>query len=248
MNPLARWQALRKEDAETANRIAWLFVLGGLVPVSLIVFSAGWAQWIKDTPKGPMMMATAHAFASNYMYVYIVAIIAAIMLTRKLAAKLPNLGRCITMGAVAGAIATLALDGLRMIGVVKGWLPMDTPILFGTVILGPGSDPDAIYTVGLLYHILNGASFGLLYGLIWGHQETNRDALKAGIGMLLVVELGMMTLPPMQPMVGSFGLDHSWPNLFLITLAAHIAFGAVMALIVQATARPIHTPNDEVTA
>ena len=248
MNPLARWQELRQEDSVNATRIALLFVLGGLVPASLIVFSAGWAQWIKETPKGPMMMANAHTFASNYIYVYVIAIMGAVVLTRKLSAKLPNLGRCVTMGAAAGAIAPLALDGLRMVGVVQGWIPMDTPVLIGTVILGPGSDPDAVYAVGLLYHVLNGASFGLIYGLIWGHQESNRAALKAGIGMLLAIELAMMTLPPMQPMVGAFGLDHSWPNLFLITLAAHVAFGTVMALIVQATARPIQATIHEEAA
>lgn len=238
MSPWTRWQDMRNEEQGLANQVAALFVLGGLVPVSLIVFSTGWAQLIKDTPKGPAMMANAHLFASSYLIVYVAAIVATVVLLRRLHAKAPNLARCATMGAMAGALATLTLDGLRLVGVVKGWLPMDTPVLFGTVILGPGSDPDNIYAVGTLYHIINGASFGLIYGLVWGHQASNRAALKAGIGLLLVIELGMMTLPPMQPIVGSFGIDHAWPQLFLITAAAHVAFGASMALIVQATARP----------
>ncbi len=35
----------------------------------------------------------------------------------------------------------------------------------------------------------------------------------------------MMTLPPMGPMTGLFGVDFSWPGLFLVTLVAHILAG-----------------------
>ena len=47
------------------------------------------------------------------------------------------------------------------------------------------------------------------------------------------MELGMMTAPPMGPMVGMFGVRYAWPQLFLVTLVAHIAFGIVLGLLVQ---------------
>jgi hypothetical protein len=50
---------------------------------------------------------------------------------------------------------------------------------------------------------------------------------------LLLVETGMMTLPPMEPMVGPFGIDYAWPQLFLSTLVAHIAFGIILGIGVQ---------------
>lgn len=238
MNIMKRYHALRKEDPRAATKMAIILVLGGLVPVSLIVFSTAWAQLVKGLPKGPAMMGAAHDFASGYLWVYAASILIVAWMTLELHKSHPRLARRVAVGAAIGVLATFALDGLRLMGVVKGWLPMDTPVLFGTVILGPGSAPQNVYLVGMMYHLLNGASFGLVYALLWGRQPTTRAALQRGIGLLLVVELGMMTLPPMQPIVGWFGLDHAWPQLFLITLAAHVAFGAVLALMGQGLLPP----------
>lgn len=49
----------------------------------------------------------------------------------------------------------------------------------------------------------------------------------------MVIELGMMTAPPVAPMAGPFGIDHQWPQLFLLTLVAHIALGITMGLLAQ---------------
>lgn len=49
----------------------------------------------------------------------------------------------------------------------------------------------------------------------------------------LIVELGMMTLPPMGPMTGLFGTAFKWPHLFLLTLIAHLFFGVALGLLVQ---------------
>ncbi len=50
---------------------------------------------------------------------------------------------------------------------------------------------------------------------------------------MLLVELGMMTLPPMGPMTGLFGAGFSWPGLFLVTLVAHVLAGIALGLLTQ---------------
>ena len=43
------------------------------------------------------------------------------------------------------------------------------------------------------------------------------------------VELGMMTGPPMGPMVGLFGYNYAWPQLFALTFVAHVVYGGARA-------------------
>lgn len=230
---------LWREEPVRARPATALLAFGGLVPVSLIVFSTGWAQIVQGARMGPMMLQQAHAFSRWYIWLYVASILLAILITTRLAKKDRAMARRAMVGAAAGALATFALDGWRLTGVVQGWLPMDTPILFGSVLLGTGHHPASVYAVGMAYHIANGASFGLIYAILWGRQPTVGAALARGVGLLLVIELGMMTLPPMQPMVGAFGVDHAWPQLFLVTLVAHVAFGVVLVLIVHGAIKTV---------
>lgn len=43
----------------------------------------------------------------------------------------------------------------------------------------------------------------------------------------------MMTLPPMGPMTGLFGVNFSWPGLFLVTLMAHVLAGLTIGLLTE---------------
>jgi len=97
---------------------------GGFVPINLIVLSFGYAQYYKGQGIGPKIIRVAHEFAVPYLYfVYIPAIlflIWAIFYTKK---TYPDLYRRIVVGLSAGAIATIGLDWIRQMGVIKGWLP-----------------------------------------------------------------------------------------------------------------------------
>ncbi len=42
----------------------------------------------------------------------------------------------VTLGIAAGVLATLALDSIRIPGYLLGWMPMDLPMRFGTMVLG----------------------------------------------------------------------------------------------------------------
>jgi hypothetical protein len=88
-------------------------------------------------------------------------------------------------------------------------------------------------SAGVVVHYLNGANFGLFYAFVWGKRASYRSAVLWALGWLTIVELGMMTLPPMAPMVGPFGIKYAWPELFLITLGAHWLFAIVLGLLVQ---------------
>ena len=80
---------------------------------------------------------------------------------------------------------------------------------------------------------MNGANFGLFYTFVWGKQRTYSRAIFWATTWAIMVEIGMMTGPPMGPMVGMFGIRFAWPQLFLLTLAAHIAFGLTLGILTQ---------------
>lgn len=66
-----------------------------------------------------------------------------------------------------------------------------------------------------------------------GKRRTNLAAALGGTAWALVLELGMMVGPPMAPMTGPFGVLYAWPQMFLVTLVAHIFFGIALGLLVQ---------------
>ncbi len=221
--------------ARTPNRrtklILTLIALltGGAAPITMLLLSTGVAQWVQGLTKMPEVLMSAHAFARVYLWVALipslVVLLGIALYSRK---RYPDLYNRIWAGLAAGAVATVFLDFFRMMGVIHGWLPSDTPPFFGKLILGPQAPAGAVLSIGFLYHFLNGASFALPYALLFG-----RPRWYWGIAWALIYELGMMTLPPMAPLFGPFGSKTGSPAFFLSTLVAHIAFGAVLGLLVE---------------
>ncbi|MGR3179051.1 MAG: hypothetical protein ACUZ8E_13445 [Candidatus Anammoxibacter sp.] len=206
---------------------------GGAVPIQFVTLSFGYAQLIKQVSLGPKVVITAHEFASFYIpIVYIPSLLLLLAITLYSRTKYPDLYRRIVVGLAVGAISTIALDAVRQSGVIHGWLPADMPILFGKAATGSGSFT-VYYPVGLFIHFFNGANFGLVYAFIWGKRKNNKSAVLWAIFWLLLMELGMMTAPPMGPMVGPFGTNYAWPELFILTFIAHVAFGVVLGLLTQ---------------
>ena len=206
---------------------------GGAVPIQFVTLSFGYAQLVKQISLGPKVVITAHEFASYYIpLIYIPSILILIAITLYSRTKHPDLFRRIVIGLGMGAIATVALDAVRQSGVIHGWLPADMPILFGKAATGSGSFA-YYYPAGLFLHFMNGANFGLIYAFFWGKRKSFKSAVLWATFWLLLMELGMMTAPPMGPMVGPFGTNYAWPQLFLLTLVAHVAFGVVLGLLTQ---------------
>ena len=208
-------------------------IAGGTVPIQLVTLSFGYAQYWQDIDMGPRVISVAHEFATWYIpliYLPAVAALAAIGLYSR--HRYPDLYRRIIVGLGMGAVATIALDAVRQAGVIHGWLPADTFVMFGK--MATGSPNFAVfYPAGILVHYLNGANFGLFYAFVWGKRRSYASAAWWATVWALLLELGMMTGPPMGPMVGLFGINYAWPQLFLLTLVAHVAFGIAMGLLIQ---------------
>ena len=134
------------------------------------------------------------------------------------------------MGLAAGAIATIGLDWIRQMGVLEGWLPGDTPTMFGKMITGSNSFIKYFW-VGQFAHFFNGADFGLVFTLVFGRSDTLKRNIGMAVFWLLLMELGMMLGPPMGPMVGLFGVRYMWPQLFVLTLFAHVVHGTILGIL-----------------
>jgi len=218
-----------------------LFV-GGFVPIHLILLSFGYAEYYKAQSIGPKIIRVAHEFGLPYMlYFYIpslLILIGIILYSRK---RYPDLFRRITVGLAAGAIATIGLDWIRQMGVMNGWLPADTPEMFGKMVTGSSSFNE-YYWVGQFVHFMNGADFGLVFTLVFGNFKTYGKTVMMAIFWLLLMELGMMTGPPMGPMVGLFGVKWMWPQLFLLTFVAHIVHGTITGLLAHHWLKPEDEP------
>ena len=152
---------------------------------------------------------------------------------------------------ISGALASFALEAIRIPGyMVTKWIPMDSmislPGLFLTEKISSLSEvkqvvmqsgvamnlyhaPLDAFIAGGLWHFWNGATFGIIYALIIG-----RGRWWYGIIWASIIEIGMMFAPYLIMMKGPFGIEHmDGYNLFTITLLAHIAFGAVLGILVQ---------------
>lgn len=138
-------------------------------------------------------------------------------------------------GVWVGASATAALDLFRLTSFSLGLLPGNMPRMFGVLILdtmaiGPTPLSDL---VGSLYHYWVSVCFGLTYALICG-----RTRWWGGLIWGLIIEVGMMTTPPMVIAMdtGYFGLKLGqgiFNGVFLGSLVPHIAYGTALGLLLE---------------
>lgn len=202
---------------------------GGGATIFMLLLSSGYAMGLRGLTRMPEFLPVMHAFARVYVWaVWLPSLVALVLVALYSRRHLPALANRIGAGLGAGALATFVLNFFRQLGVLHGWLPVDSPILFGKMILGPQAQGPTLLLVGLIYHFLNGASFGAFYTLVWG-----RAHWMWGVFWGLLLELGMMTLPPMAPVFGPFGNRTGSPAYFVITLIAHLGFGIALGLLAR---------------
>ncbi len=136
-----------------------------------------------------------------------------------------SLARASAVGLAAGAVATVALEAIRLPGFWLGFMPGNLPRLMGVLLLNQfASGPSMKSNVaGWAYHFWNGASFGLIYVLVFGSR---RRWMGAVFGVLL--GLGFMFSPVVSALgVGFMGLDFSTGFPLTVTFA-HAAFGLAL--------------------
>ncbi|MBI2155095.1 MAG: hypothetical protein HYU24_15550 [Candidatus Rokubacteria bacterium] len=151
------------------------------------------------------------------------------------ARRYDQLANRIWTGLWVGATATAALDFFRLQSFLLGWLPGNLPRMFGVLIMdtmatGPTPLSDV---VGGLYHYWVSACFGLTYALIMG-----RTRWWGGLIWGLIIEIGMMTTPPMVIAMdtGYFGLRAGYGlfnGVFIGSLIPHISYGIVLGLLLE---------------
>ena len=183
----------------------------------------------------PMAFPAAQAgYATLHDLAYLAIIPAATMLVlawallRKSSAA--GLAALIRDGAVAGALATVALEAVRYSGFRMGFMPGKLPELMGVLLfdrfaLGPTA---ASTLAGFAYHFWNGACFGVIFALgrfnvpVWW-------AIPYGTAL----GVGFLISPVVQGLgVGIFGVNFGW-HFAATVLTAHRAFGAAMAVMLR---------------
>ncbi len=208
-------------------------IFGGVVPIQIITLSFGYAQYVKDIGVGPRVIAVANDFAAWYIpLIYLPSLVLLAVIALYSRNRYPDLYRRLWVGFGMGAVATIALDAVRQAGVIHGWLPGDTFVMFGKMATGSGNF-SVYYPAGILVHYLNGANFGLVYAFVFGKRKSYVGAIGWATVWALLIELGMMIGPPVAPIAGPFGINFAWPQLFLLTLIAHVVFGVTLGILAQ---------------
>jgi len=165
--------------------------------------------------------------------------------------KFPRITSRLFKGMAAGAIASIALEAIRIPAYMfTKWIPMDSMISLPGLLLTEKITmlsevkqtimqsgvpmnlyhaPLDAFIAGGLWHFWNGATFGIIYALLIGKG-------KWWYGMIwaVIIEMVMMIAPYLIIMKGPFGIEHmDGYNIFVITLIAHLAFGAILGIIIQ---------------
>ncbi len=214
-----------------------LFV-GGFVPIQLITLSFGYAQYYKGIEMGPKLLKVAHEFGGPYMlYFYIPAMLVFIWTIFYSKKHYPDLYRRIIFGLLAGAIATIGLDWIRQMGVINSWLPGDTPKMFGIMVTGSSSF-NSYFLIGQFVHYMNGADFGIVFALVFGNFINYKKTIIWALIWTQIIDLGMMTLPPIAPALGFFGSNYMFPQLYILTAVAHLVYGAILGILVHTWLKP----------
>lgn len=141
-----------------------------------------------------------------------------------------GLAQLLGRGALAGALATLALEAVRYPGFRLGFMPGNLPRLMGVLLLdrfalGPSALSDL---AGFAYHFWNGASFGTIFSLLAGGRS-RWWAIPYGVA----IGVGFLASPVVLALgVGPFGRDFGG-HFAATVLTAHAAFGLALAVALR---------------
>ena len=135
-----------------------------------------------------------------------------------------GLRRRVAIGACAGFVGTLAYDTARY-GVVAlfdlSFQPFHVFAVFGELFIGATAPLPAQFVVGFLYHLTNGACFGIAYALTF-----KRPGIVTGILWGCGLELCMALLYPSWLRIIALG------EFLEVSAIGHVVYGSVLGLIV----------------
>ncbi len=150
-----------------------------------------------------------------------------------------RLARGIVVGAIAGAVATLGLEAVRITGFrVFHSMPGDLPTLMGVkaadrIMVGPSTASTAL---GYLDHYWNGALLGIVFALVLGGFPARRGWVAALTGLAFGIAIGYGFLD--SPVPRSLGVGGVFATVsdgeFQATVyLAHAAFGLLLGILVH---------------
>lgn len=150
---------------------------------------------------------------------------------------------------LAGFVATLVLTTMTRAAGELGLTRMDIPFLLGTAVTENRRKAKGI---GYVFHFALGIVFAMLYAALFAVLRQPSWWLGALLGMLhalfTATVLLNVLLPIVHPRIGTpdtaadeislleppgFLMLNYGRNTFLVTLAAHVAYGAIIGLIVR---------------
>jgi hypothetical protein len=183
---------------------------------------------------GPNIFPAAQAGYSNLAtlakYILLPSVILLAGVALAIRRREPELWRLIIWGGIAGAVATMPLEVIRLAGFHFGLMPGNLPRLMGVLLLdrfmlGPSLTSDI---AGWSYHFWNGASFGIIYALLFGTWRRWPGFLYG-----IAIGIGFMLSPVVTSLgVGRFGLQFSY-GFPATVLLAHAAFGITLSVLVS---------------
>jgi hypothetical protein len=158
-------------------------------------------------------------------------ILALAVVTVIVAKRERGLSRLILSGAAAGALATVSLEVVRLLGFHFDFMPGNLPRLMGVLLLDRFAEGPSLLSdvAGWAYHFWNGAAFGIIYTVVFGSK-------RRWVGALYGVALGVgfMLSPVVTALgVGALGLQFSYGFPITVVLA-HLAFGWTLGVLAQA--------------
>lgn len=199
--------------------------LGNLFLIGLTLLLAAVAPNI--FPAAEAGYGSMNIFAKEFLIPSIIGLAVIALLTWK---RNPLVARSIAWGALAGGIATGALEAVRIPGFHLGYMPGSMPKLMGVLLLdrfmlGPST---ASNIAGWAYHFWNGAAFGIIFVMLIGTRR-----LWAAVVYAWAIGLGLMISPVVRAMgIGYFGLEFSW-GFPVVVMLAHTAFGLALGLLAR---------------
>jgi len=133
------------------------------------------------------------------------------------------------MGGLAGGLATIGLEAVRITGFHLGQMPGSPPQLAGVLLLdrfmlGPSLWSDV---AGWAYHYWNGVCFGLIFAVLFGRKPL-RIALAYGV----LMALGFLASPAVTSLgIGFMGRD--MPGMPVTVVLAHLAYAALLGVLTR---------------
>ncbi len=150
---------------------------------------------------------------------------------------------------VAGVVGTLVMTTMLRVAAEMGVTRMDIALLLGTTVTGNRRKAKA---VGYLFHFGIGVAFGFAYAFFFAAVNARTWWLGALVGALHGVFFSTIVMNVLLPVVHprmatsetaanevavleppGFLLHNYGHRTFLVTLLAHIAYGAAVGLIVR---------------